>query len=96
MNRKHGGSRTKLYYKWQWIKQVCDNPKHPQYKSYGAEGIGYSPEFISFAAFQNHVQSLKGYNDPKRSLVLIEKSYGFTYGNMKFSSPYEKHKARRP
>lgn len=49
--KKHGMSRTRLYYVWAQMKDRCYNPNNPQYKNYGGRGIGVTKEWSDSKAF---------------------------------------------
>lgn len=50
--KKHGLSRTPLYFVWAQMKDRCLNPKNQQYKNYGARGIFVCQEWQdSYRAF---------------------------------------------
>jgi helix-turn-helix resolvase-like protein len=36
---KHGRSHTREYNNWVAMRQRCSNPKHPDFKNYGAKGV---------------------------------------------------------
>jgi len=49
---QHGMSKHKLYKIWSAMKDRCSNPRHPQYKDYGARNITVCQRWKdSFAAF---------------------------------------------
>jgi len=43
---KHGGTRTRLYYTYQDIKQRCNNPNNKAYIYYGGRGIKVCNEWL--------------------------------------------------
>lgn len=48
---KHGMSKTRIYFLWANIKRRCDNPKCPDYRSYGGRGIKLCDEWRNFTNF---------------------------------------------
>lgn len=61
--RKHGGSRTRLYYIFQGMKTRCTSEKDPHYPNYGGRGIFVCDEWLqSFEAFQDWALA-NGYRD---------------------------------
>lgn len=49
----HGGSRSRLYFVWQDMKNRCNKPTDVSYKNYGARGIKVCDEWLNdFSAFQ--------------------------------------------
>ena len=49
-----------LYRRWSWMRQVCYNPKAPDYAAYGGRGIEIGPEFESFWDFADIVEHRLG------------------------------------
>lgn len=50
-NFRHGQSGTPLYRVWQTMRQRCENPQCPRYKSYGGRGISVCERWHDFANF---------------------------------------------
>jgi hypothetical protein len=52
--RSHGMSKTRVYRIWQGMLQRCENPRYPNYKSYGERGITVCEAWQhSFETFYN-------------------------------------------
>jgi hypothetical protein len=49
--RTHGAYKDKEYEVWNNMRQRCNNPKHPEYKNYGARGISVCVAWSSFETF---------------------------------------------
>lgn len=62
----HGDSRrgkeTRLYSIWRNMKSRCTNPNKPDYKYYGAKGIGFCAEWNDYANFKKWAID-NGYTD---------------------------------
>jgi len=56
-------SKHPLY--WRWVNMIgrCYNPKHCQYKSYGAKGIYVEQQLLNFAEYVKLVSSLPNYDN---------------------------------
>lgn len=53
MNRKHDGTKTKLYQVWAVIKHRCQRgPTYKQWAMYGGRGITLCAEWQSFPPFR--------------------------------------------
>ena len=49
--KKHGMSRTALYYSWLGMKHRCLHPKTINYKDYGGRGITICEKWLDFEGF---------------------------------------------
>jgi hypothetical protein len=49
--RTHGQTKTKTYGVWHGMVQRCTNPRHPNWKWYGARGISVCERWRSFENF---------------------------------------------
>jgi len=52
-NYKHGLSNHNLYYRWNGMRDRCNNKKSPLYKYYGERGIKVCNEWNDFVTFYN-------------------------------------------
>jgi hypothetical protein len=83
---KHGYAKTKEHSAWQAAKQRCSNPKHPQYKNYGARGVIMHPAWVeSFADFLAHVGPAPG-DGRHVSIDRIDNNRGYEPGNVRWVS----------
>jgi hypothetical protein len=64
--RIHGYRFTPTYTCWRNMLTRCNNPKHKDYKYYGARGIKVCPEWIHFTTFLNDM-------GPKPDIMTIER-----------------------
>lgn len=63
LKRTHGGTYTRLYRIWGYIKERCNNSRHSNYKYYGKRGISICKEwFNSFVSFRDWALR-NGYQD---------------------------------
>ena len=49
-----------MYRRWSFMRQVCSNPRHHDYKSYGAKGIKVGEEFAEFWDFVDIIEKKLG------------------------------------
>jgi hypothetical protein len=49
-----------LYRRWSFMRQVCNNPRHADYKSYGGKGITVGKEFAEFWDFVDIIERKLG------------------------------------
>lgn len=68
MQRKHGGTGSRLYHTWKNMRSRCSNPNKPGYKNYGGRGISVCAEWDDFPTFQRWAET-SGY----RSDLSIER-----------------------
>ena len=75
-----------LYRRWCFIKQVCTNPRHADYKSYGAKGIRVSKDFTEFWDFVDIIESKLGDAPYGRlsKLARIDQDGDYTIKNLKW------------
>jgi hypothetical protein len=51
MKPKHGMSRTAIYYRWNTMRQRCENPKRLYFEHYGGRGIAVCERWLKFENF---------------------------------------------
>ena len=66
-NKKHGLSKTPIYFLWKAMKQRCLNPNNKDYYHYGGRGVGICEAWMDFINF---------YNDMYEAYIKHEKLYG--------------------
>ncbi len=86
--------RSPEYQAWKNMKQRCLNPKHPQYKHYGARGISVCARWMSFESFLKDV-------GPRPSADLSLDRYpnndgNYEPGNVRWATMSEQAFNRRP
>lgn len=83
---KHGQSRTTLYRAWVSMRQRCENPKHPEFKNYGARGISVDPSWKDFQVFHAYVGGR-----PAEGLELdrIDNDKNYEPGNVRWATRAE-------
>jgi hypothetical protein len=89
---KHGRYRTPEYFAWDNMRQRCGNPKHPEYKNYGARGIKVCERwklFINFFADMGERPS------PELSLDRINNDGNYEPGNCRWATPKEQANNQR-
>lgn len=92
----HGKSKERIYHTWCDIKDRCNNPNRPAYKTYGARGITVAPEWENdFDAFYNYVSKLPHFGEKGYSLDRIDNDSGYEPCNLRFATPKEQGRNRR-
>jgi len=78
-----------LYRRWCFMKQVCYNPRHADYKSYGAKGVEVGPEFAEFWDFADIIETKLGLppHGPLSKLARIDQDGDYTIKNLKWDVP---------
>lgn len=92
------GSDGRLYVIWAGIKSRCCNPKHPNYRNYGARGITMCDEWKSYPAFE--AWAIETGYDPnaERKAISIERinnEKGYCPQNCTWATPKEQMNNRR-
>ena len=76
-----------LYRRWNFMRQVCYNPKHADYDSYGGKGIVVGPEFDNFWDFVDIIEHKLGPCPNGRLSKLARKDHNgdYTIKNLSWS-----------
>ena len=83
----HGGSKTTLYYRWNSIKERCNNPKNKSYKNYGGRGIKMYPAWENdYGAFKEYVSKLPHYLEDGYSLDRINNDGDYEPNNLRWAT----------
>lgn len=86
--KKHSNDNP-LYLIWKSIRQKCQNPNNRAYKTFGAKGLYFYPEWEDFDVFSDWSLS-HGYHD-HLSLVRYDESKSYTPDNCFFSQKFQTH-----
>jgi DNA-binding XRE family transcriptional regulator len=86
--KKHSNDNP-LYRIWKSIRQKCQNPNNKTFKTFGAKGLYFYPEWEDFDVFSDWSLS-NGYHD-HLSLVRYDESKSYTPDNCFFSQKFQKH-----
>lgn len=79
----HGMSGTKIHRAWTAMKQRCTNKNNPNYKYYGARGIGYCKSWEGFIPFLNDMGTPC---DASFELDRIDNELGYSKDNCRWIS----------
>ena len=83
------------YRRWSFMRQVCNNPRHYDYKSYGGKGITVGEEFAEFWDFVDIIERRLGPEPYGKlsKLARIDQNGDYTIRNLKWD--VAKHVGRR-
>lgn len=89
-NTKHNKSHTKLYRKWQSMKNRCYRKNDPRYKNYGGRGIKICEAWLSdFMSFYNWAIN-NGYQE-NLSIDRINNDGNYEPSNCRWATNEEQH-----
>ena len=91
-------TRARQPHRARWKNAIarCYNPEHPQFKNYGARGIGVWGEWRkSYAAFAARVDAHLGPCPKGYSLDRINNDHGYVPFNLRWASAAEQNRNRR-
>ena len=93
-NTTHGESDSKLYNRWERIKQRCLNPNYKEFYLYGGRGITICEEWKNdFACFQRWCFN-NGYS-PDLEIDRIDSDGGYSPDNCRFATPLQNSNNKR-
>jgi hypothetical protein len=81
-----------LYRRWCFMRNVCNNPRHADYATYGARGISVDPAFAEFWDFVDLIESKLGYPqdfDYRWKLARKDQAGDYTMRNLKWDQAAE-------
>lgn len=90
---KHQMCSTPEYKAWRSMKERCANPKHRQYKNYGARGITVCTRWKT--SFENFYQDLGPRPGPTYSLDRKENNNGYYKKNCRWATSIVQNRNKR-
>lgn len=91
-NKRHGISKTPIYYAWANMLKRCTNPKSDQYYNYGARGIKPCEKWMTCEGFLEDMQ--ESYSDGL-TLDRLDNDKGYFKENCKWSTLTEQANNKR-
>lgn len=90
-NLKHGYSGSPEYRSWQHMLDRCRNPKDRKYPNYGGRGIS-----VLFSSFEEFLAEVGPRPAGKYSIDRIDNDGNYEHGNVRWATPFEQARNRRP
>jgi hypothetical protein len=92
MATKHGLEGTPTYHTWLAIKQRCNNPNNPRFKSYGGRGIKICGRWNDF---RNFVADMGLRPAEKLTIDRINNDGDYEPGNCRWASYHQQNRNHR-
>lgn len=87
---KHGKWGTPEYHSWDSMKQRCTNRNCAEWKNYGARGIMFCDEWLSFSQFYEDMGPANG-----KSLGRIDNNKGYFPDNCRWETSKQQTRNKR-
>lgn len=93
---RHGHATHPLYRTWWNMIDRCENPACSAFDSYGGRGITVCAGWHDVAAFIGWIEANLGPRPPGKSLDRIDNDGNYEAGNMRWATPAQQARNRRP
>jgi len=91
---EEGGSKNPRYNAWQSMISRCENPKHADWKYYGARGIRVCDRWRN--SFSTYLRDTGQRPGPEYTLDRVNNDGNYEPGNIRWATPEEQRANQRP